>query len=781
MKKIKLLLAILMILPMVGATAQTAPTVGKNYYIVSKKTGDYISESGAYLVPAAKSVALNFMWTLETADANVPSYYIKSLKTGNYVQTCNLDLNGKVQTAAGPIPYYIGYATSGDNSGYYWMSSTDCSNYADNSQSPRGLNRSGAVDFVIAWHAGLSNAGSYWSFQEIDQTIVDSLLALESETPTEQPEDTIQSDGKTYFLISKQFSDYVMDQDGKLVTTSLDQTQPIYWEIIEANAEIPTYYIRNKVTHRYVQSCNKSKNDQTTTGTQPVEYYIGTSASGNNSGYKWLSSIDCANYNDNTQTPLGLNRHGSQQIVITWDAGLSNNGSYWIIEETTFGYEIKPFTASAAVGNATAVYHMQTPAGTYMNGDGTLSEKAEGDKATWYFVGSNTTGGYDVVNLATDAPYPTASGTGKWIVVENKDKSSDMTYYSFVASDNPSDTLTIGGENRIFFKMARSIFARHAQIYDLPCGTTSGQYFTKVALTGEGAAKTLTYPIRTQSGINKASTQQTVVPTTAYKVNVIDKGEVVAGKQIQIDMTLNKNVTKSEDLGVYVYFDWDRDGVFETSERVLASKTMQLLYDVPVTAKDGQSRMRLRVTDNGLSDAEDEVHGQILDFVINVTHNDVEYTATARSNDPTRGSAVINGDTAVATAYNNATFICWKEGHRIVATRNTHVFRRDHNVALTAIFAADPNDPFGENAITGIKNATTVNDQNVLVNVEVGQKRIVAKASAKILKVHLYSATGALVRQAKGNVITTDGLPTGAYIVKVFTDRKDQTAKVIVR
>ena len=777
MKKNTFLLVLTLLLSAATAMAQTAPTAGKNYYIVSKKTGDYISESGGYLVPAAKSVALNFMWTLETADASVPAYFIKNLKTGNYVQTCNLDLNGKVQTAAGPIPYYIGYATSGDNSGYYWMSSTDCSNYADNSQSPRGLNRSGAVDFVIAWHAGLTNAGSYWSFQEIDQTIVDSLLALEPETPTEQPEDTIRSDGKTYFLISKQFNDYVMDQDGKLVTTSLDQTQPIYWEIIEANAEIPTYYIRNKVTHRYVQSCNKAKNDQTTTGTQPVEYYIGTSASGNNSGYKWLSSIDCANYNDNTQTPLGLNRHGSQQIVITWDAGLSNNGSYWIIEETTFGYEIKPFTASAAVGEPTAVYNMTTPDGQYMNGDGTLSDNVDGDNSTWYFVGSNSGGGYDVVNLATGTPQPTASGADKWIVVENK--AADMTYYSFVAADNATDTLTIGGQNKIFFKLARSVFARHAQIYDLPCGTTSGQYFTKVAVSGEGAAKKLTYPIRTQSGINKASTQQTVVPSTSYTINVLDKGEVVAGKEIQIDMTLNKAVT--DGLGVFAYFDWNRDGVFETAEEITPEKTMTLMHNVPETAKDGQTRMRLRVTDNGLTDAEDEVHGQTIDFVLNVTHNEVEYTATARSNDPTRGSAVISGDTATATAYNNATFVCWKEGKRIVATRNAYPFKRDHNVELVAIFAADPDDPFGENVLTGIKNPTNFKDQNVLVNVEVGNKRLVAKASAKILKVNLYSATGALVRQAQGNTVSTEGLPQGAYILKVFTDRKDKTAKVLVK
>lgn len=779
MKKFTLLFALSMLVPTVSALAQTAPKAGKNYYVISKKTGECISESDGFLVPGTKSKVLEQMWTIETADASIPAYYVKNLKTGNYMQSCNASLDDKIQSGASPIPYYLGLSTSGDNSGYYWLSSTDCNNYSDNSLSPRGLNRSGAVDFVIAWHAGLTNGGSYWSFEEIDQTIVDSLLALEPQTPIEEPEDTIKSDGKTYFLISKQFGDYMADQNGKLVTTSLDQSQPIYWEIIDTNTDIPTYYIRNKVTGKYIQSCNLTKETQVSTGTKPVDYYIGTSASGNNAGYKWLSSVDCDNYRDNTQSPLGLNRHGSKQIVITWDAGLTNNGSYWTLQETPFNYEIKPFTPSAAIGSPTAVYNMQTPKGNYMNGDGTLSEKADGDNATWYFVGSNSGGGYNVVNLATGTPQPTASGADKWIVVENK--TNGMTYYSFVASDNTTDTLTIGGENRIFFKLARSVFARHAQIYDLPCGTTSGQYFTKVSLKGEGASKNLTYPIRTQSGTDKASTQQNVVPSKAYSINALDKAKVIAGKEIQIDMTLFKAVSKSDALEVFVYFDWDRDGVFETVEQVIAEKTMQLLHTVPATAKDGRTRMRLRATDNGLSDAEDEVHGQVLDFEVEVTHDDAEFTVTARSNDPTRGSAVIEGDVAVATPYNGATFVCWKEGKRIVATRNTYTFKRDNNVELTAIFAADPNDPFGENVLTGIRKPSTINDQNVLVNVEVGHKKIVAKTAAKILKVNLYSATGALVRQASGNTISTEGLPQGAYILKVFTDKKDKSAKVLVK
>ena len=778
MKKFTLMLALSMLLPSMTAMAQSAPTAGKNYYIVSKRTGECISQVGTYLVPTAKSIALENMWTLETASEEVPSYFVKNLKTGHYMQSCNTDLSTKIQAAASPIPYYIGYATSGDNSGAYWMSSTDCANYADNSLSPRGLNRSGSAENVIAWHAGLSNGASYWYFEEIAQTTVDSLLALEGNT-TEEPEDTLQSDGKTYFLISKQFGDYAADQSGKMIVTSLDQSQPIYWELIEADAEIPTYYIRNKVTGRYVQSCNQTKDLQVSTGTKPVEYYIGTSASGNNAGYKWMSSTDCTNYNDNTKTPLGLNRHGSQQIVITWDAGLTNNGSYWTLQETPFNYEIKPFTPSAAVGSPTATYHMQTPESTYMNGDGTLSDNASGDNAIWYFVGSNSTGGYDVVNLATGTPHPTSSGAGKWIVVENK--VSGMAYYSFVATDNTTDTLTIGGANRIFFKLARSIFARHAQIYDMPCGTTSGQYFTKVTLTGEGAAKTLTYPIRTQSGTNKASTLQNVVPTSAYTVNVLDKAKVIAGKKIQIDMTLNKTIVTGDAHSVVAFFDWDCDGVFETKKQLVPAETMMFRHDVPETAKDGRTRMRLRVTDNGLDEAEDDVHGQTLDFIIDVTHNDEAFTATARSNDPTRGSAVIKGDTAIATAYNGATFICWKEGKRIVATRSRHPFKRDHNVELTAIFAADPNDPFGENVLTGIKQTNIVNDQNVLINIEMGQKKIVAKSAAKVLRLNIYSATGALVRQAAGSVISTEGLPQGAYIVKVVTDRKDKTAKVLVR
>ena len=41
---------------------------------------------------------------------------------------------------------------------------------------------------------------------------------------------------------------------------------------------------------------------------------------------------------------------------------------------------------------------------------------------------------------------------------------------------------------------------------------------------------------------------------------------------------------------------------------------MQLTTTVPQDARIGKSRLRLRLTDNGLTDAEDDVNGQTIDF-----------------------------------------------------------------------------------------------------------------------------------------------------------------------
>ena len=85
----------------------------------------------------------------------------------------------------------------------------------------------------------------------------------------------------------------------------------------------------------------------------------------------------------------------------------------------------------------------------------------------------------------------------------------------------------------------------------------------------------------------------------------------------------------------FVYFDWNHDGIFETSVPLTVGTSMQTTITVPTDAVLGSSRMRLRVTLNGLTDADDETAGLVFDGVVNVveptgvvTVNKVQPTAT---------------------------------------------------------------------------------------------------------------------------------------------------------
>ncbi|MDE7335147.1 MAG: hypothetical protein K2N10_02390, partial [Muribaculaceae bacterium] len=99
-------------------------------------------------------------------------YYIRNTANGLYIGSCNMtpSSNSRVHLSAEPVEYYVhlSAATSGDNRGCYWMSSTDCANYSDETKSPRALNKDGASSYVITWTASVANIGSYWTLTETD-------------------------------------------------------------------------------------------------------------------------------------------------------------------------------------------------------------------------------------------------------------------------------------------------------------------------------------------------------------------------------------------------------------------------------------------------------------------------------------------------------------------------------------------------------------------------------------------------------------------------------------
>jgi hypothetical protein len=117
---------------------------------------------------------------------------------------------------------------------------------------------------------------------------------------------------------------------------------------------------------------------------------------------------------------------------------------------------------------------------------------------------------------------------------------------------------------------------------------------------------------------------------------------------------------------------------------------MSATIQVPSDAKEGKTRMRIRITDNGLTDAEDEAYGQIFDAILQVVAAQEEYRLTAKPNDATRGTVRIerNGDEVVvkAIAEGDARFVAWREGNQQLSTSLKYTFTLDHNTDLTAVF-----------------------------------------------------------------------------------------------
>lgn len=606
------------------------------------------------------------------------------------------------------------------------------------------------------------------------------LFALAALTVSAQ---TLPEAGKVYTILSKQYPGMYMSEeaDGTLVVGALDNARRQFWEFVPTGAA-NVYYIRNKVSGNYIQSCNGTNSSASVmhTGTTPVAYYAGVCASGDNAGYFWLSSTDCAGYNDQSAVPHGLNKDGASNNVIIWKAGTTNGGSHWSIQETVYTFEVQPFTPSEAVGKSGTLYHMVI-GNKYVAANLTTAEPAEVDALNWYFVGeSNAAGGYQIVSAATHETVKTTSGMDKWIVNENH--SAGVTSYYFTSATDNAERFTVGGESLMTFKKARSSFARNTQIYDLPCGAlANSMYIASASIAGDAATHRLTYPIRTQSGLSKTSTAQAVAPTSWYKLNVLDQAVLRKGRACELTLKLSKDPVGGE--SVFVYFDWNRDGVFETAYTLTAARTMTQDISVPADAVAGPSRMRVRLTYNGLADAEDDVQGQCIDFAMQITEDDgaPAFVASARPNDPTRGTAEIHGDTAVATAFGNSTFICWKEGHRSVSVSKNYRFGTlTHNLNLVAIFAADTNDPYGESVLTGIDRAQ-VEDVAESVKISMESREIRVKTGGKLYGLRLYDTEGRLVRHTPAEILSTEGLAPGVYIVKALTAKSGTTAKVCVK
>ena len=144
----------------------------KVYYIQWKNTGaNYITEGNDhYLTVAGMNVNKAQSWMF-IPSGNENCFYIKNVSTERYMCSSNMNpsSSSRISTTEERVEFYVGATTSTDSEivGCYYITSTDCENYADENAGPRALNKDGGSDNVIVWQAGTSRKGSYWKLVEV--------------------------------------------------------------------------------------------------------------------------------------------------------------------------------------------------------------------------------------------------------------------------------------------------------------------------------------------------------------------------------------------------------------------------------------------------------------------------------------------------------------------------------------------------------------------------------------------------------------------------------------
>lgn len=635
------------------------------------------------------------------------------------------------------------------------------------------------IEIELTITAGNSNAGCFFGLSELALINANEEGGEEGEGgETDTPDD---SGAKIYNISWKTTGgNYITEgTDQSMYVAGYSVTERQFWKFIPTGKE-NCYYIQNTATGRYMESCNKtpSSASRIKTTTTPVEYYVApTSAtSGEIAGCHYLSSTDCSDYANEANGPRALNKDGASNYVITWQAGTSRVGSYWQLIETEDLYEIRPFEPSSAIGSIEVSYNISTTAKNIALGeDGTVSMQEKdlaADNQGWYFVGTNNREGYIIasakdltstITINDGAISTTTEGTTRWKVYA-KEGENTQYYFKEVSSGT---TLFIDGDSLFTFGKQRNAYACNNQIYNNPCGYLSGNYITTAKLHGDDVLSTITY-------------EAASAPGNWHVLYTLDRGTVAVGGSFELDITLAQAANSY--LEVYAYFDWNADGIFETSEQMTVSgNTANGTFTAPEWAALTDSRMRVRVNENGLNYAEDDVEGVVYDFIITAAPAMDKRTVTIGANAQGRGTITLSqiADeyekgttiTATATANSNNSFICWKEGNIIVSTDAEYTFTVDHNIALTAYFTPDTTD--GDDIITGIGSPTATADIKIIA----GEDYIQAVSSSPIANITIYNSNAAQAGKSNGDKISTAGLAKGIYIVKVRTANGEKNFK----
>ncbi len=263
----------------------------------------------------------------------------------------------------------------------------------------------------------------------------------------------------------------------------------------------------------------------------------------------------------------------------------------------------------------------------------------------------------------------------------------------------------------------RSAYSRQLGVYNLPCGTAGTAYLTALNVEGRAVTDEVHYTAKTK-------------PTSYYNLLRTDPLSLIPGEEATLSFTAAKT---DGNYKTTAYFDWDADGIFEDARDLGTAATGQLLFTVPDTARCKNARIRLRLTDNGMDDAEDAVHGYLYDLLANVhAGNAAQRTLTVESADTLRGtvSAVvpegatdsislgrhyITADYAApltlsAQPKGNAVFKGWAVNGNVVSTKATYTLEITQSVTLTALFSPNTQAPSAVRPVVTVPSAPSGNE-----------------------------------------------------------------------
>lgn len=153
----------------------------------------------------------------------------------------------------------------------------------------------------------------------------------------------------------------------------------------------------------------------------------------------------------------------------------------------------------------------------------------------------------------------------------------------------------------------RTPLSKRLGIYNLPCGVKGTAYLTSLSVTGKSISNPLNYTATAQ-------------PSDYYHMERKDSAVVFPEAELNFSF---EAAGMGKDYTATFYFDWNGDGVFETKHDCFNTSSDSFTLTLPKDAELGKRRMRVRLNDNGLEDAEDDVNGLIYDFQLLVEKKDI--------------------------------------------------------------------------------------------------------------------------------------------------------------